>query len=245
MEATECVNSSEILSYAEMIDKYGPITVIIGVFIVILLITFTIIIKMMHNSNKQIMDQQKVMLDKLLKNDKKTEKNILEIFVKIDENVRSTLNDIKEELHTDRIAIYTFHNGVYSSHGLPFFKTSCVSEVVKKGSGITKKGQEHKDMNLCMFDDSIVTLYHNGCLIMEKVQNYKDEYPVLYNTFEKENIVSAVGVAIYDDDNNILGVLIAEFVTDKSHIIEKISMRLKQFAKSLSPILNYADYQNK
>ena len=51
MEATECINSSEILSYAEMIDKYGPITVIIGVFIVILLITFTIIIKMMHNSN--------------------------------------------------------------------------------------------------------------------------------------------------------------------------------------------------
>ena len=43
--------SAEISSYSELIDTYGPITVILAVFIVVLLITFSVIIKNMYNSN--------------------------------------------------------------------------------------------------------------------------------------------------------------------------------------------------
>ena len=32
-----------------------------------------------------------------------------------------------DNIDADRLSVYVFHNGVYSSHGLPFFKASCIS----------------------------------------------------------------------------------------------------------------------
>ena len=162
--------SAEISSYSELIDTYGPITVILAVFIVVLLITFSVIIKNMYNSNKQIMDQQKQLLDEFLKNKKNMsqqshpvkEKNIVEMFIKIDDSIRSILKNIKNDIHSDRISVYVFHNGIYSSHGLPFFKTSCVSEVFGKNCGISKKVIEHSGLSLSLFHNSISHLYQHG-----------------------------------------------------------------------------------
>ena len=232
--------SAEISSYSELIDTYGPITVILAVFIVVLLIAFSVIIKNMHNSNKQIMDQQKQLLDEFLKN----EKNIVEMFIKIDDSIRSILKNIKNDIHSDRISVYVFHNGIYSSHGLPFFKTSCVSEVFGKNCGISKKVIEHSGLSLSLFHNSISHLYQHGSVVIPKVEDIKCTYPVIFSILDRENIKSGAGVAIYDSDNNILGVLIAEFVEDKSDQIENITKKLIKYTSSLSPILEYSDFQH-
>ena len=249
---TNIINeSAEIGSYSELIDTYGPITVILAVFIVVLLIAFSVIIKNMHNSNKQIMEQQKQLLDQILKNEQNTsrtqpvkEKNIVEMFIKIDDSIRSILKDIKDDIHSDRISVYVFHNGIYSSHGLPFFKTSCVSEVFGKNCGISKKVIEHSGLSLSLFHNSISHLYQHGSVIIPKVEDIKNIYPVIYSILERENIKSGAGVAIYDSDNNILGILIAEFVEDKSDQIENITKKLIKYTSSLSPILEYSDFQH-
>lgn len=244
--------SAEISSYSELIDTYGPITVILAVFIVVLLIAFSVIIKNMYNSNKQIMDQQKQLLDEFLKNEKNMsqqshpvkEKNIVEMFIKIDDSIRSILKNIKNDIHSDRISVYVFHNGIYSSHGLPFFKTSCVSEVFGKNCGISKKVIEHSGLSLSLFHNSISHLYQHGSVVIPKVEDIKCVYPVIFSILDRENIKSGAGVAIYDSDNNILGVLIAEFVEDKSDQIENITKKLIKYTGALSPILEYSDFQH-
>ena len=250
---TSLIQDTDIGSYSELIDNYGPITVILAVFIVILLITLSVILKTMHSSNKQIMEQQKRLLDQILQNEQnitKTvtqppkEKNIVEMFVKIDDSIRSILKEIKDDIHSDRISVYVFHNGIYSSHGLPFFKTSCVSEVFGKKCGISKKITEHSGLSLSLFHNSITHLYQHGSIIIPKVEDIKYVYPVIYSILSRDNIVSGVGVAIYDHDNNILGVLIAEFVEDKSDQIENITKKLIKYTNSLSPILEYSDFQH-
>ena len=167
---TSLIQDTDIDSYSELIDNYGPITVILAVFIVILLITLSVILKTMHSSNKQIMEQQKRLLDQILQNEQnitKTvtqppkEKNIVEMFVKIDDSIRSILKEIKDDIHSDRISVYVFHNGIYSSHGLRFFKTSCVSEFFGKKCGISKKVTEHSGLSLSLFHNSITHL--RGC----------------------------------------------------------------------------------
>ena len=69
-------------------------------------------------------------------------------------------------------------------------------------------------------------------------------YPVIFSILDRENIKSGAGVAIYDSDNNILGVLIAEFVEDKSDQIENITKKLIKYTGALSPILEYSDFQH-
>ena len=135
-------------------------------------------------------------------------------------------------------------NGIYSSHGLPFFKTSCVSEVFGKNCGISKKVIEHSGLSLSLFHNSISHLYQHGSVVIPKVEDIKCTYPVIFSILDRENIKSGAGVAIYDSDNNILGVLIAEFVEDKSDQIENITKKLIKYTGALSPILEYSDFQH-
>lgn len=242
------ITSDQISNYAELINKFGPITVTLALFIVLFLLLLSILIKGMQSTNKQIMKQQQDLLKKIMDNNSKPikkEKNIVEIFVKIDDSIKEILKKTNETINADRISVYVFHNGVYSSHGLPFFKTSCVSEIVEKNCGIPKKADVHINMPLSIFDSSIKTLYKDGRIVIENVKDIKSKYAVLYNMLTEVQVKSATGVAVYDKDNNILAVIIAEFIEEKStEEIELATNKLIEETSCLAPILEYSDYQN-
>ena len=55
---------------------------------------------------------------------------------------------------------------------------------------------------------------------------------------KNNNIKSATGIAVYDHDNNILGILLVEFVeVQDSEFLHKAEEMLIEKASSLSPIL--------
>ena len=43
------------------------------------------------------------------------EKNIIEVFVKIDDSIKNILRKISDNIDADRLSVYVFHNGLYSS----------------------------------------------------------------------------------------------------------------------------------
>src|SRR5574344_1514475 len=53
---------------------------------------------------------------------------------------------------------YVFHNGMHSSHGLPFYKYTCLSEVIRRDRGITQVINEQKALPLTMIDDNIAIM---------------------------------------------------------------------------------------
>lgn len=66
------------------------------------------------------------------------ESNLVQVFLNINSSLKDALKDLSDDIGTSRISIYVFHNGVYSSHGLPFFKISCICEIVEKNCGVVK-----------------------------------------------------------------------------------------------------------
>lgn len=242
-------NPDDIGKYSELIDKFGSATVILSVFIVVLLVALFIIMKSMITANKQIKDQQKTMLEIIIKNQEESkkpvkEKNIVGTFVKIDDSIKDVLRTISKSINADRLSVYVFHNGTHSSHGLPFFKTSCVSEIIKKNCGIGKRAFDHSHLALSLIDDSIKEVYKYGKLEVKNIKEIKNKFPVLHHMLEEVQIVSATGVAIYDQENMMLGIIVAEYITDKSDDISDITTKLIDETKCLSPILEFSDYQS-
>lgn len=242
-------NPDDIEKYSILIDKFGSATVILSVFIIILLVTLFIILKTMITANKQIKDQQKTMLEIIIKNQEDSkkpikEKNIVGTFVKIDDSIKDVLKNISKSINADRLSVYVFHNGTHSSHGLPFFKTSCVSEIIKKNCGIGKRAIDHSNLALTLLDDSIKEVYKYGKLEVKNIKEIKNKFPVLHHMLEEVQVITATGVAIYDQDNMMLGIIVAEYITSNGDNISDITSKLIDETKCLSPILEFSDYQS-
>lgn len=245
-----------VKEYTDLIHTYGAATVILAVFIVGMMILFIYMIKSNQKQSNQLMKQQQQMLDVLIKTKEevttpqqqpKKEPDLVQVFLRINSSIKEILKSIHDELGTARIAVYVFHNGVYSSHGLPFFKTSCVCEIIRKNCGVNKKINTHTGLQLQLFDNSISHLYKHGKLSIGNVDNDVDEYdtPLLIGMLKDNGVKSGSGIAIYDHDNNIVGIMIAEFaeVHDKT-FLEDIENKLVQHAPELSPILEYSGIYN-
>lgn len=252
---------NDIEKYTQLIDTYGASSVIIAVFLVIVIAILIYVLKGNRKTNDHIIKQQQEMVNMLIESKKKLqeenvitiqkakEPNIVEVFLNVNSSIKDILKAINEEIDTDRLSIYVFHNGVYSSHGLPFFKTSCICEIVKKNSGVVKNINSHTNLPLQMFDSSISYLHKHGKMIIENVEDDNNELvhnvPMLIGVLKNNAITSGVGIAIYDHDNNILGVLIAEFVDIKTREkLEEVEKLLISKAPALSPILEYSGIYN-
>lgn len=237
--------SSEVEHYSSLIDTYGASAVILSVFILVLFIVLYYIIRSNQKTNAQLMEQQKLLFKKLIEEKEtvtevsikpKKEKNIIEMFMNINDNIKEILKKISEELDASRVSVYVFHNGMYSSHGLPFFKTSCISEVIKKNSGIIKEVKSHTNLPLEMFDSSISRLYKEGKITILNTEANESSDPVIVGMMRSNNVKSGVGIAIYDSDSNIVGVLIAEFNEQKESLKDAENLLISK-APYLAPIL--------
>ena len=138
VETAQQYYSDEVNQYIDLIRTYGASTVIIAVFIVVLLAMFGYILRNNQKTNNQLIKQQQELVDMLLSKKEENEEievqrqtivkepDIVQVFLDINSSIKEILKDIFDDIDSQRIAIYVFHNDVYSSHGLPFFKTSCV-----------------------------------------------------------------------------------------------------------------------
>lgn len=256
--------ADDVKQYSDLIQTYGASTVIIAVFIIVLLVILGYILRSNQKTNNQLIKQQQNLVDALLENKKKNdeeettnnneqaqhptitkEPDIIQSFLSINSSIKEILKYIYDDTECSRVSVYVFHNGVYSSHGLPFFKTSCVCEIIRKNCGVAKRINLHHGLPLQLFDNSISYIYKNGNMTVVDVDDEEDEVvhdtPMLMGMFKNNNIKSATGIAVYDNDNNIIGVVIVEFVELKSKdFLDSVEKILINKAPLLSPILEYS-----
>lgn len=261
-ETTKSDYVDNVSQYSDLIHTYGASAVIVAVFLIIVLSIIGYILHNNQKTNNQIIKQQQELVDMLLKNKEEKEDNsddnqnkpnketdLVKVFLSINSSLKDILKDLSDDIGSSRISIYVFHNGVYSSHGLPFFKTSCICEVVEKNCGVIKNIKSHTGLPLQLFDNSISYIYKNGKMSICDVEVDSDELvhdsPVLSGMLKNNNIRSASAIAVYDHDNNILGIILAEF-TDKHELefLTNVENKLIDKAPTLSPILEYSGIYN-
>jgi hypothetical protein len=168
-------------------------------------------------------------------------KNLMNIFVNLKEAIKENCIISMNQIGAARIAIYLFHNGVRSTHGISFFKLSCICEKVAIGSGIREHMMEHTNVPVNLFDEMIEKLItYNRFIIMNNEETQDMAYKIFISA---DKINYAQLVTIYDIDNNMLGFVEVEIDRPYSKDeADKEKEILDELVKQLVPVLSYSDY---
>lgn len=255
--------TEQVDSMSNSIFEYGAFTVILAVFLVLFIIVVLYIFFTSQKQMKKLMDdnraqadeasqQFKLLLNSILEDNEKpiiagghTKKDIVKTYIDINLVFKDVCKKVQLNLNADRVGIYVFHNGNKSSHGLPFYKMSCIGEWVIRGQGINTRGKKHVDLPLHVFSAIIESLYNTG--------NYTNIGKVLGNdelAFKEfitgSNILYLYMLSIYDDDDNLAGFSIAEFKDlPEASIVNKIEDKLTDMNNKIRSIIIDSEIQKK
>lgn len=242
------VEESEQL--ASFINTYGATAVVLAVFLTVFLSIMIYIL----NANKKMMESERQNTEKVLEtmlnnfmtnNIKKPvyeEKNIVNIFIELDKVLKTECQETLEKTHSDRTAIYVFHNGTQASHGLPFFKMSCISEKISQNSITNLQLREHTAIPLNLFDKIINGLFFNG-----KYRIIKDENIDIGDCLFIKNtkLKDCFFYSIYDDENNIMGFIINGYnELDITRDSEKEYKALNELAEKAKLVIQFSKFQD-
>lgn len=238
-----------VYDIAETIDKFGIFVVIISVFILIFLCVMLFFLKSYTNASGQMTKQQQIMFDYLMKKDEEDkkhqaeEKNIVEVFYKLNTYIKTECEKFQKETDCDRIGVYVFHNGTSASHGMPFFKTSCICEYIKRGSGITPHIKDSTNIPITVYSDIIEKLYTEGGVVT--VRNSVDGAFHSDSFFlDKDKAATAIFTVVFDTSNNTMGFILGEYHKELTQ--EKIDSDAniyKELCAILKPTLEFSEFQ--
>lgn len=242
---------------SQYIHEYGSLIVILAVFLVVFL---TIIGYILHTNKKSFDGQVELneqivtsILNNYFKNNlnvihgkKYNEKNIVNIFMELNKTLKSACDRIMRKTNSDRTAIYVFHNGTHASHGLPFFKITCICETISKNSNTNVKISEHSSVPISMFDYIVTNLFYNSEHKIN-IENTSDPSEIVF--LKNTKIKECFFIPIYDDDNNMMGFVFNGYNTIKENRnIETEKEYLVELARMAQPVIEYSkfqEYQNK
>ena len=243
----------EVSTLSKLINEYGPFIVILSIFLVL----FIFIIYYIINQNKKYMESERArnneivnsILDTYLKksvkeNEKKyDEKDIVNIFVKLNKSLKNVCELTQKKTHSNRTAIYVFHNGTHASHGLPFFKMTCISEKVTKESNNNIMMADHSAMPLTLFDSIVSSLYNNG---EYRILTDQTKEPADLIFLKGSRIKDSFFIPIYDTDDKIMGFIYNGYNTvDESRDIEKEKEFLIELAIAAKPVIEFSKFQER
>lgn len=242
----------QVVKLAETIDKVGIAAVVVAVFLLLFLGIILYLMRTFAATNQYMMNQQQQMLNNLMQKKEEeekekqpayNEKEIVAIFCQLNKSLKAECKKFLEETECDRIGIYVFHNGITSSHGLPFFKVSCVCESIKRGSGISSHIADSTNIPLSVFDDVIQILYTDGVVI---VQNDKEDgFKSSSFYLEKDKSDTGIFTAIYDSMDNVMGFTLGEYRRGiEQEEINSDHELYKELCGRLRPVLEFSGYQD-
>jgi len=173
--------------------------------------------------------------------ERKPTKDLFATFVKLRNSIKDNCTQAMNKIGAERIAIYLFHNGNQSTHGIKFFKISCICEKVNIGSGVREQALDQSNIPINLFDDTINNLIDNGRCIIINDDNIANSNNKIFISAKK--IKYAQAISIFDNENNILGFVLIEL----SHEYDKNNADMEKYEvdrliAQLVPILAYSDY---
>lgn len=252
----------QVKNLSELMSKYGIMIVVLAVFLVLFVI---IILSMMYSNNKKNKDDMtnyQSLLNNLLEQNKELTENLknskeeieqiipkphnpdlVSTYIDINLALRNICKAMLNRVRCDRVAIYVFHNGNNSLHGLPFFKMSCIGEWSNRG-GVINKGKIHSDLPLHMFSTIIDALYASGeCIVTDiwnKRENDSNNLLDMKNElmeFVNNGKIKSIGMfAIRDSNGSLAGFSIAEFIDRDINDEESREMIKKVFQEQNTTI---------
>ena len=167
-------------------------------------------------------------------------KDLVGAYIDVNIAFKDASREALNRLNCDRVAIYVFHNGNTSIHGLPFFKMSCVHEWTAMGKN-TLRGRYHTDLPLHMFNDFIQDLWKEKIYVCPDVEIKAHEDPSIKEFTSYSSTTSLYMMAIVDKNGVLAGFIVAEFSSMREfseHIMNNSAYEiLNEMKYKVSPII--------
>lgn len=122
---------------------------------------------------------------------------------KIDMEIITKMDYVKELLNADRIHVYEFHNGEHYTDYRSAYKFSCTYEAVKAGSRSIRELCMH--IPIACMPKFINDITVKGKLVCEDVSVLKELMPSTYNFKINMGIVAFYDIAIKNKAGNVVG----------------------------------------
>lgn len=266
------IESTEpIVNIAGSINDYGILVVIAALMIVVFMAIITVFIKNNNSSTQATINQNTQFVQALIDQNNELierlselteankelvtsaaepydKKNLVDIFLELNHVLKGTCKNAQESLKAGRVAVYVFHNGAVSSHGLPFFKLSCVSEWINRGSGFNVKIHEETNLPLTIFSSVVEEVKMHNSVIVNQQSISKTTEPVFYSWMASNNIGTCFIQGIYSSvDNTPMGYVSIEYseeIIDVEDILPIVRTELKQACIKCAPVLEFSNFQN-
>lgn len=242
----------DIGSLSSYISEHGPLVVILAVFLFVFLALIGYLIQQNKKTTKNAAELNSQIMEKMLNELFETnnmftpqknydEKNIVNIFMQLNESLKEVCEYTMNKTQSDRTAIYVFHNGTHASHGLPFFKLTCICETISRYSNMNVQINNHSDVNLNMVDSIVSNLYnHSEYRIIKK--NATDPGDLIF--LQHTKIEDCFFHSIFDDDNNMMGFVVNAYnKTVEDHDVGLERKCLNELARSAKPVIEFSNFQ--
>lgn len=209
-------------AFTKIITEFGPYVFGLVSLLIVIIFLFFVVIYLLRSFTPNKNDNQDISL--LIKDavhselshinldeSKNTkEKNLMEIFLRINNSLKYTVRELVPVIDADRVAFYLFHNGTHSLNGVPFLKASCVCEMDKSGLATYHLVKAHKDMPISLLDDLVTTLIKKHDFVTYKNKNKLDV--VISKLFFDEQDKTCIFSGIFEmDSSELLGFIVAEY----------------------------------
>lgn len=181
--------------------------------------------------------------------DEEVHKDLVGAYIDVNMAFKDASRLTQTALNCDRVAIYVFHNGNKSMHGLPFFKMSCIHEWTNRGSN-TLRGKSHIDLPLHLFSDFVEDLWKNGIYRSENVAKSIEADASIEGFVAFSKTKALYMEAVKDDNGIIAGFVVVEFENEDTFEQDsardaEVKSALDKMVAKVSPILMYHHMYNK
>lgn len=200
---------------------------------------------------KNISEQEKIIIDQLnsqnnnliniitSSNEKTKDDYHSKLFQRINstEKINIKLSEIGYKYHADRVAILEFHNSSQNLVGIPFAKYSCNFEWINKGSiSLQAKCQS---LPFSIISNVVKEIIDSGntYIIYDDINTIKDYNSGLHILLKEANAKSIIYVGLYNNDNQIISLLVLEYHQNVNDLNVDINKLLID-GESISTLIN-------
>jgi len=168
---------------------------------------------------------------------------LYDVFKKVGNIAIDKLSGIMDDINACRIAIYLFHDGTRTISGFDFLKITCVGEKIRMRSGIKNIMPHHANININILDNTYDALFKTGrCIVINDASTANSS---MFIFISAPTVLYSQLVAIYDNNNIVIGFILAEFNHPYNKILSDNEYdTLKETCGYLAPIFIYNDYAN-
>lgn len=216
-----------------LINDFGPYVFGLVALLLIIILLFVVVLYLVkyitretNNSSNKDLTEQIMLLQTQLNNlqgvntidhnqsinfTPERQESLMNVFLRINNSLKHTCRELLNEIDSDRVAFYLFHNGTHSTRGVPFLKTSCICEFSRSGYNAYHLIQEHKDLPISFLGSLVSDLVEKQEFVIYKNDTIMDAFisRIILNEEDK----TCLFCGIFDPDSGeILGFITAEYV---------------------------------